>query len=285
VSALEWIPGVRRVPFLPDGGSFTSTVRKWLWHTVEGATMAGALATYAQTGSMPHLTWNPGTGEVVQHVPFSRAARALKNEPGGVETNRDGVVQVEVVGFAAHPFTDGPMLGLDVLQRTWRALGIPERFPAGRPLPYPQSYGNNGQRSTATWTMGGHFCHSQAPENVHGDPGAIDPARLFAPPVSAEKIPTPEEPTVKLNKPVVAVVPHWGADRMDGYWMVCGDGGVFHFGAAPDVGTLGGVHLNEEIVDAVASRSQMGLMLVAADGGVFALGDAATFGSIPGLPG
>lgn len=198
ITAEGWIVGVERIP-VPNGhgghvgGTWARQPYKWLWHTTEGPTIEGALSTYPQTRAVPHLTWEPETGRIAQHISFAHSATALRNQAGGVETNRDGVIQVEVVGFARQPFTDGPMKGLATLRDAWRALGIPEVFPAGRPLAYPQSYGNNGQRSKTRWAEAGHFCHSQAPENDHGDPGNIEPTRLWgtAPP------PIPQPPTTE----------------------------------------------------------------------------------------
>src|SRR4029077_20490334 len=36
---------------------------------------------------------------------------------------------------------------------------------------------------------------------------------------------------VKLNAPVVAILPH----GRDGYWLVAADGGIFNFGDAPQI--------------------------------------------------
>lgn len=221
---MDWIAGVRHVGYGVDGGSFVSPVRKWLWHTTEGKTVEGALSTYSQTHNIPHFTWDPSTGEIVQHIALNRAARALKNLSGGVQTNRDGVIQVEVIGYAVKPFTDGPLRCLEVLQGVWRRLGIPELFPAGPPLPYPRSYGAaNGQRSTATWARAGHFGHSQVPENDHGDPGAIDPRRLFlattpAPaPASAPAVPSSTAKELTVADAITYTAAVWIGDRGKGW--------------------------------------------------------------------
>jgi peptidoglycan hydrolase-like protein with peptidoglycan-binding domain len=63
---------------------------------------------------------------------------------------------------------------------------------------------------------------------------------------------------------------------------VAADGGVFAFGAAPFLGSLGDKHLSSPIVGMAASPSGAGYWLAAADGGVFAFGDAAYLGAPTG---
>lgn len=180
-----WIDNVNRV-LGNNGGNYVRPVNKWLWHTTEGSSIAGAIGAYRANNTWPHLTWNPRTGELVQHLPLSMAARALRNNPGGVETNRHGVIQVEVVAFAREPFTGLPqstiaipsLPGLAVLRAAWRELGIPEVFPAGPPPAYPPK--GVVVRSVDTWVnQAGHFGHCHVPENNHGDPGAIDVSVIF----------------------------------------------------------------------------------------------------------
>jgi ELWxxDGT repeat protein len=65
-----------------------------------------------------------------------------------------------------------------------------------------------------------------------------------------------------------------------GYWLVGEDGGVFSFGSAPFLGSMGGTRLASPIVG-IVPRGR-GYWLVGADGGVFAFGDAPFFGSLGG---
>lgn len=176
-------------------------VDKLLWHTTEGRTVVD----YSGGAEAPTLTAAPDmTAKKLrwyQHFDINRSARALVNSTGGVETNTDDVVQVELVG-TCDPATrdkwiregragefifwpDAPDWALEGLADfsnwllenhgvkikstvTWKA--------------YPASYGaNNGVRLTgAQWTAyTGHLGHEHAPDgNVHGDPGNLDWARI-----------------------------------------------------------------------------------------------------------
>jgi hypothetical protein len=57
-----------------------------------------------------------------------------------------------------------------------------------------------------------------------------------------------------------------------GYWTVAADGGLFAFGDARFLGSMGGQPLNKPVVGMAATPSGHGYWLVASDGGVFAFG-------------
>lgn len=65
------------------GGPF-----KIVHHTTEGGSAAGAMAAFARNRSDPHFTVD-GTS-IFQHIDTSEGARALRNDPGGVQTNVSG---------------------------------------------------------------------------------------------------------------------------------------------------------------------------------------------------
>ena len=67
-----------------------------------------------------------------------------------------------------------------------------------------------------------------------------------------------------------------------GYWIVDSDGGVFTFGDAPFLGSMGGRRLNAPVVGMAATPDGRGYYLAAADGGVFSFGDAPFLGSMGG---
>jgi hypothetical protein len=67
-----------------------------------------------------------------------------------------------------------------------------------------------------------------------------------------------------------------------GYWIVDSDGGVFAFGDAPFLGSMGDRPLNAPVVGMARTPDGGGYWLAGADGGVFAFGDATFGGSMAG---
>ena len=83
------------------GRSHLLPVRKLLWHTTEGGSIASAIGAYTArrgffSGVHPHLTVDPRREEMVQHVPLTNASYSLRDR-----SDRRGVIQIEVVGHAA----------------------------------------------------------------------------------------------------------------------------------------------------------------------------------------
>lgn len=150
-----------------------------------------------QLGRPTHLVWNPVTGHLVQSLPVTTAARGL---PGDLNRHGRVCVQIKVLGSAQAPFTDTRLCGLEEILAwldTWR---VPRRWPAGPPLPYPQSL--VAERSGRAWARGGHFGISQVPGAQEGDPGAIDIDRLLQAGTAAEdpaSLPLPHEEFVSVN--------------------------------------------------------------------------------------
>jgi hypothetical protein len=95
-------------------------------------------------------------------------------------------------------------------------------------------------------------------------------ANHFAP---CQNGPTSVGPTV-----VSMAVPVGGG----GYWIASSDGNVYAFGAAPNDGSAGGMHLNKPVVG-MAAHPGGGYWLVASDGGIFSYGGAAFDGSTGGI--
>jgi hypothetical protein len=172
-----------------------------VWHTTEGRTVydysGGAVAptlTAAPDMSAKKLRW-------YQHYDIDRSARALVNAPGGVETNTNNAVQIELVG-TCDPNTnrqwisegrsgefiywpDAPEWALQELADFVNWLHDNHDVPIRSTVtwkPYPASYGtNNGVRlSGAEWnTYTGHLGHEHVTENLHGDPGDLKFARVI----------------------------------------------------------------------------------------------------------
>jgi hypothetical protein len=181
-------------------------------HSTEGSTLEGAIATLMANNACSHEVWDVKDREMVNLVPLDVPARSLLNRPGGVETNRrGGVVQVELVGYASRysagdrepvvpEFNDGDLLWLgSQLRELCTRVGAPFVFPCEF-KPYPESYGRNGVRLsfTAWQTIEGVIGHMHVPENSHGDPGALDVARMatLSAPAPIEPIRPPFPPPI-----------------------------------------------------------------------------------------
>jgi|GEM_PF-1704591 len=190
------------LPLAPeDGGSILDGYgERGLWHTTETDTWPSY-----SSGFWPQLTvsWSSGRFIARGHVRHDRAARALRNEPGGCQTNRTGVKQVEIVTRADIVDVVGlPAVAEDGLGRyaQWcRAeWGVPLECRV-RFITYPSSFGPaNGVRLTCAewWPLVGWCGHMHVPENVHGDPGQLNPAAILrlAPPPPPPPPPEPPPP-------------------------------------------------------------------------------------------
>ena len=69
-----------------------------------------------------------------------------------------------------------------------------------------------------------------------------------------------------------------------GYWMAGADGGVFAFGDAGFLGSMGGQALTQPVVGLAGTPDGHGYWEVASDGGVFTFGALGFFGSMGGKP-
>jgi hypothetical protein len=180
-----WLPEAVRLPARLDGGALRGGAPRAVWLTSgsdPGSVSARSLAVdLAKIGRPAHVVWNPVTGEVVQQLPILRAALALSEDGPAPGPGREGRIcaQIMVVGQSRDPFTGGPLTGLDPILRWLDGWGVARRWPAGPPLPTPQSY--ESRRDRRDWARGGHFGVSQVPDIVRPDPGGIDVRRLTGP--------------------------------------------------------------------------------------------------------
>ncbi|MDB6001969.1 MAG: N-acetylmuramoyl-L-alanine amidase [Rhizobacter sp.] len=158
-------------PISGSSGAHTGGPFKIVHHTTEGGSAEGALDAFAKNRSDPHFTVD-GT-RIFQHVDTSEGARALRNEAGGVQTNRDSAVQIELVGFAHLPKQPQALVNLARLCRWIEAThDVPRVWPSGPPRPAKNGKDPGGHnRDPQTWdTQGGHYGHCHVPENSHWDP-------------------------------------------------------------------------------------------------------------------
>lgn len=196
--AARWSPSDRPALF------FTGGPPKIVHHTTEGTSIAGAEAAYGAKGSWPHFTVS--ADEIVQHIDTRYAARALRNESGGVQTNTDTCYQIEVVGYAAKPKL---MRTLANVARVCRWLeaehGVPAVWPNGFPkVAVDGRDPGDHNRNAENWaTRSGHYGHCHVPENTHWDPGYTpDEVRQIMPlPEPIIIVPPKEE---DMAKPYIA---------------------------------------------------------------------------------
>ncbi len=189
---------------------------KIILHTTEGPNWPS----YDGGKNAPHITIkvNPRTGacEWRQHYPLNRSSRALKNLPGGVETNTDDTIQVELIGTCDPRAMTGwakdsllwpaaeekHLAGVrTILKAICAATDVPfvDAAPRGWKS-YPSSYANGaGQRLTnREWSAArGILGHQHVPENTHGDPGNIPISRLLKATAPTPAVPKSEEDDMK----------------------------------------------------------------------------------------
>jgi hypothetical protein len=217
-----------------NAGAFLPGPMRGVLHTTEGAYPAGAFAAYKLNNSWPHFTVDQ-VGRVYQHLPIDRAARSMQNQSGGVETNRLGAIQIEVVGFAAQPNWPLAQAAALILLMRWieAQTGIKPVAPV---FGDAKQYGlkNPLEFTPDQWNAFNGWCgHQHVPENSHWDPGAIPIANLLPTEVT---MPDEAPPVYKINRvegmPLVlgfaALCDSNG--KCTGYLMVGADGGVFSFG-------------------------------------------------------
>jgi len=154
-------------------GPYTSGPFKIVHHTTEGTSANGAFSAFQANRSDPHFVVDSTT--IYQLINTDLAARSLRNNSGGVQTNRDSAVQIEIVGFAGQPKSGATLKNVARLCR-WieQTHGVPRVWPNGPPKAHTASGQDPGghNRNAVNWdTKGGHYGHSQVPENSHWDPG------------------------------------------------------------------------------------------------------------------
>lgn len=163
-------PFAEQRPISGTSGSYTGGVFKIVHHTTEGGSAEGAFAAFKSNKSDPHFTVD--ATKIYQHIDTDTAARSLRNDPGGVQTNRDRALQIEVVGFAGKAKNKATLKNLARLCR-WleETHKVPAVWPAGLPKPSKNGKDPGGHlRSTENWAKSGHFGHCHVPENTHWDP-------------------------------------------------------------------------------------------------------------------
>ncbi|WUI01471.1 hypothetical protein OHR68_06525 [Spirillospora sp. NBC_00431] len=181
------------MPARQDGGALRGGAPRVVWcageHDPRTVSARSVAADLIKEDRPSHLVWHPGTGEIVQLLPATRAARLL-----GGRVGREGraCLQIMVVAQSRAPFTGALLVGLDAIVQWLDAWGVARRWPAGPPLPSPQSY--HAHRGRKDWARGGHYGASQVPLVDRPDPGGIDIRRITGPDTPVAPIPKPRTP-------------------------------------------------------------------------------------------
>lgn len=205
LDGFEWIDAG------PDGGTWASDAAPWrgIVHATQSRNISAAVSAYQANGTPPHVTADAWARRRAQHIDTDRSAYAVKNLPGGVETNRLRALQVELVGFSEDPANLPESLApysLEALtdaDKRWLGEEVFAPLMAAHPVRplsltmYGADCGWTLARADArqrlsfdSWTVfDGWCCHQHVPENDHWDPGALDLAtilRYAAPPLTED---------------------------------------------------------------------------------------------------
>lgn len=145
---------------------------KVVWHVTVGSNYPRS--TYVQTGGVPHFTFDRD-GTVYQHYDTNHYSRALLNLSGGVQTNLDQAIQIEIVALPVQPLTVAQRVAIERFVNWLHTVhpSIQRRWIGRRPPARSYALANSAgwRLSNSAWDDGnGHCGHSDVPENTHWDP-------------------------------------------------------------------------------------------------------------------
>jgi len=163
-------------PITGSSGANTGGPFKFVHHTTEDHSAQDPFAAFRANRSDHHFTVDAMT--IYQRIDTDQAARALRKAPGNVQTNRVSTVQIEIVGFAHRPKTMATPKNVQKLCNWIESVhDVPKVWPNGPPKPAVNGHDPGGHNRNATnWDIkGGHYGHSQVPENTHWAPAILPP--------------------------------------------------------------------------------------------------------------
>lgn len=184
-----WYPQATRVEPKSFNRQKLTRHEKQVLHTTESKSYSPNSASYYGHQLWPTATAAKfgGRWQIFQHLPINIMSAAMRNLVGGVETNRDGCVQLEIAWVAA----EGHLLpteALDVISDwMWfvhQETGIPWVFVDQFHYYPPENGIKLGQepwrlRGAAWDNFKGNLGHQHADENVHGDPGKMNVGHII----------------------------------------------------------------------------------------------------------
>lgn len=158
---------------------------KIVLHTTEAVKYNPSTESYYGHQLWPHGTLYrqpSGLWTIANHLPLERTSACMRNQAGGVQTNNDGCIQLEIA-WTAGEAQFLPKEALNELAR-WIAwvcdeTGIPRTFIDDFHYYPPENGYRLGRepwrlRGSAWNNFRGILGHQHADENVHGDTGKID---------------------------------------------------------------------------------------------------------------
>ena len=150
-------------------GNYTDTLNlKVVWHKTVGGHYPRA--TYVTGGGIPHFTIDQD-GTVYQHYSLNQFSRALRNLWGGVQTNLDGAIQIELVGYPGKGSPKAQRKAMKQLSRWLFKKGVPGQWLNGAPTYAKYMQVRQQKLTNSAWSNGsGHCGHIDVPENDHWDP-------------------------------------------------------------------------------------------------------------------
>ena len=171
LQASSWVPGAR-----VTSGPYTGGPAKALLHATITPSMS--LPGYSAQATAPHetLRWDMAKKRLIpgQHYKFDQFAKALRNLPGGVQTNMDSVLQFELAGYLGANGAKVPAGEFDILTAPdtyWEQvadhIGPVIQSWGIKPVIYPTG---NARMTFSQWDNFSGLCtHADAPENDHWD--------------------------------------------------------------------------------------------------------------------
>lgn len=194
-----WLPGAERLPNGDHVGSMLAhSSPKLLLHKTQSpvgtrhrhgpeAAWSAVRRTLEANRSQPQLVYDPSTRRLGQYLSLHRAGAALANDAGGVQTNRAGVVQVEILGYSEESPEDPDEwidnLAADVAAPVCRIFRIPPRLwrnfvgPEAGFIAREDAPQRMPDELWEAWS--GIVAHQNAPENEHWDVGRYKGGRLI----------------------------------------------------------------------------------------------------------
>lgn len=172
----DWHPRASKIEG-EHAGRHAGGGKKIVWHSTEGSSAEGAIGAYRSHRGWPHFTleFRNGRQRLFQHLPLSRAARALEHPGGTPETNKANVIQVELVGFAKDTpgWSAGHYAAIASLAR-WieKNFGVPQSCGVEF-VPVGQKRRLSGREFVEYKGHCGHQHAANQVKNEHTDPGKL----------------------------------------------------------------------------------------------------------------